>query len=316
MTRKASLRASYNPGVPPSNPSPPQPAARAQLTHLTNADLHCHSTVSDGTLAPRVVAERAQAGGVQLWALTDHDEVGGQREALQAARELGMDCLTGVEISVTFADVTVHIVGLGFDHENEVLVRGLAATRGGREARAREIAAELARVGIRGAFEGALKYVGNPELISRTHFARYIVETGICSDTHDVFRRFLGEGKPGYVPHRWARLGDAVKWITQAGGVAVIAHPGRYPFSPTAEYALFSEFVAHGGRGVEVITGAHTVADQGKYAAMAEEFGLLASRGSDFHDPDESRVGLGTLPDLPGRLEPVWMALADRVQRA
>ena len=316
MGGKVWLRASYNPRVSPSNASPPQPAAPAPLTHLTNADLHCHSTVSDGTLAPCAVAERAKAGGVQLWALTDHDEVGGQREALQAARELGMDYLTGVEISVTFADVTVHIVGLGFDHENEALVRGLAATRGGREARAREIAAALARAGIRGAFEGALKYVGNPELISRTHFARYIVETGICSDTHDVFRRFLGEGKPGYVPHRWARLGDAVKWITQAGGVAVIAHPGRYPFSPTAEYALFSEFVAHGGRGVEVITGAHTVADQGKYAAMAEEFGLLASRGSDFHDPDESRVGLGTLPDLPGRLEPVWMALADRVQRA
>jgi hypothetical protein len=272
--------------------------------------------VSDGTLAPRVVAERAKAHGVQLWALTDHDEVGGQREALQAAHELGLDCLTGVEISVTFAGVTVHIVGLGFDHEDETLVRGLAATRGGREARAREMSDELARVGIRGAFEGALKYVGNPELISRTHFARYIVETGACSDTHEVFRRFLADGKPGYVPHRWARLGDAVQWITQAGGIAVIAHPGRYPFSPTAEYALFSEFVAHGGRGVEVITGAHTVADQARYAAMAEEFGLLASRGSDFHAPGESRIELGSLPDLPGRLAPVWMALADRVQRA
>jgi predicted metal-dependent phosphoesterase TrpH len=308
--------ASYNREVPHTPAAGPASASPRPLTHLTNADLHCHSAVSDGTLPPRTVAERARANGVQLWALTDHDEVAGQREALQAARALGMDCLTGVEISVTFADVTVHIVGLGFDHDNEALVRGLAATRGGREARAREMADELARVGIRGAFEGALKYVGNPELISRTHFARYIVETGTCSDTHEVFRRFLGDGKPGYVPHRWARLGDAVKWITQAGGVAVIAHPGRYPFSPTAEYALFSEFVAHGGRGVEVITGAHTVADQAKYAAMAEEFGLLASRGSDFHDPGESRVDLGTLPDLPGRLQPVWMALADRVQRA
>jgi hypothetical protein len=221
-----------------------------------------------------------------------------------------------VEISVTFAGVTVHIVGLGFDHEDASLLRGLAATRGGREARAREIADELARVGIRGAFEGALRYVGNPELISRTHFARYIVETGTCSDTHEVFRRFLADGKPGYVPHRWARLGDAVRWITQAGGIAVIAHPGRYPFSPTAEYALFSEFVAHGGRGVEVVTGAHTAADQAKYAAMAEEFGLLASRGSDFHAPGESRVELGSLPDLPGGLQPVWLALADRVQRA
>ncbi len=286
------------------------------LSHLTNADLHCHSSVSDGTLAPAAVAERAKTHGVQLWALTDHDEVGGQREALRAAHALGMDCLTGVEISVTFADVTVHIVGLGFDPDDTALVQGLAATRGGRAARAQEMADELAKVGIRGAFEGALKYVGNPDLISRTHFARYIVETGACADTHEVFRRYLAEGKPGYVPHRWARLGDAVRWITQAGGLAVIAHPGRYAFSPTAEYALFSEFVAHGGRGVEVVTGAHSAAEQQKYAAMAEEFGLLASRGSDFHAPGESRTELGTLPDLPGRLQPVWMELQDRVQRA
>ncbi|MEN9417606.1 MAG: hypothetical protein RI988_1226 [Pseudomonadota bacterium] len=285
------------------------------LTHLTNADLHCHSTVSDGTLAPAAAAARARAHGVQLWALTDHDEVSGQREALQAARALGMDCLTGVEISVTFADVTVHIVGLGFDPDDPELVRGLAATRGGRAARAQEISDELAKVGIRGAFEGALKYVGNPDLISRTHFARYIVETGACADTHEVFRRYLADGKPGYVPHRWARLGDAVRWITQAGGLAVIAHPGRYAFSPTAEYALFSEFVAHGGRGVEVVTGAHSAAEQQKYTAMAEEFGLLASRGSDFHAPGESHTEFGALPDLPGRLQPVWMALQHRVQR-
>jgi 3',5'-nucleoside bisphosphate phosphatase len=178
------------------------------------------------------------------------------------------------------------------------------------------MAAGLALVGIRGAYEGALQYVGNPELISRTHFARHLVESGVCRDTGEVFRRFLTEGKPGFVPHRWARLGDAVRWITQAGGVAVIAHPGRYKFSPTEEYAFFTEFVGHGGRGVEVITGSHSAADQIRYANTAAEFELLASRGSDFHAPDESHADLGALPDLPGRLTPVWAALQDRVHRA
>lgn len=284
--------------------------------HLINADLHSHSVVSDGTLTPTALAQRAAARGVELWALTDHDEIGGLAEARAAASDNGLDWLAGTEVSVTFAGVTVHIVGLGFDPEDPALAAGLAATRGGRSERAREMADELAKVGIPDAFEGALRYVGNPELISRTHFARYIVETGTCADTHEVFRRFLAEGKPGFVPHRWARLGDTVRWITQAGGIAVVAHPARYAFSPTAEYALFSEFVEHGGRGVEVITGAHTAADQARYADLSLEFGLLASRGSDFHGPGESRAELGSLPDLPGRTKPVWEALQDRVVRA
>ena len=284
--------------------------------HLLNADLHSHSTVSDGTLEPEVLARRAYAQGVELWALTDHDEVGGQHRAAQTALELGMDYLTGCEISVTFADVTVHVVGLGFDADDPALCAGLLATRGGRAARAQEMAAGLARVGIPGAYEGALRYAGNPGLVSRTHFARFLVDAGVCADTHEVFRRYLTEGKPGYVPHRWARLGDAVRWITGAGGVAVIAHPARYPFTPTGEYALFSEFAAHGGRGVEVITGSHNAAEQARYADMALEFDLLASRGSDFHAPGESRTELGALPDLPGRLQPVWTALQHRVQRA
>ena len=284
--------------------------------HLINADLHCHSHVSDGTLAPEALAGRAHAQGVQLWSLTDHDEVGGQQRARDAALALGMDYLTGTEISVSFAGQTVHIVGLGFDDEDEALHAGLAATRGGRLQRAHDMAAGLAKVGIAGAFEGALKYVGNPELISRTHFARYLVESGVCPDTHSVFRRYLTEGHPGYVPHRWAKLGDAVRWITQAGGVAVIAHPGRYRFTPTEEYALFTEFIAHGGQGVEVMTGSHTHAEQQRYAETAIEFDLYASRGSDFHAPGESRTELGSLPDLPGRLQPVWDVLAPRVQRA
>jgi len=284
--------------------------------HLLNADLHCHSNVSDGTLSPEDLAQRAFDKGVELWALTDHDELGGQRRAREAALDLGMDYLTGTEVSVSFAGQTVHIVGLGFDDEDAALNAGLAATRGGRTQRARDMAAGLAKVGIQGAFEGALKYVGNPDLISRTHFARFLVESGVCPDTHSVFRRYLTEGHPGYVPHEWAGLGDAVRWITQAGGIAVIAHPGRYRFTPTEEYALFTEFIAHGGRGVEVMTGSHSAAEHIRYADTAIEFGLLASRGSDFHSPGESRTELGSLPDLPGRLKPVWEALSARVHSA
>ena len=284
------------------------------MNALLNADLHCHSIVSDGTLTPEALAERARANGVELWALTDHDEVGGQHRAAAAAKAVGMKYLTGTEISVTFADITVHIVGLVFDPDHPALVQGLKRTRGGREERAREMADGLAKVGIQGAFEGALQYVGNPDLISRTHFARHLVESGVCRDTNEVFRKFLTEGKPGFVPHRWAQLGDAVRWITEAGGLAVIAHPARYDHNPTREYALFTEFKAHGGRGVEVVTGSHTAAEYVKYADMAIEFGLAASRGSDFHSPDESHCDLGKLPYLEGRLTPVWELLADRIQ--
>ncbi len=283
------------------------------MTTLLNADLHCHSVVSDGTMTPEDLAARAKANGVELWALTDHDEIGGQHRAAAAARAQGMAYLTGVEISVTFADITVHIVGLGFDPDDARLAEGLVATRGGRGERARDMAQQLAQAGIPGAYEGALKFVGNPALISRTHFARFLVESGVCRDTSEVFRRFLTEGKPGYVPHRWARLGDAVRWITEAGGVAVIAHPARYKFSANEEFALFSEFKAHGGRGVEVVTGSHSPPEYLTYAAMAQEFGLAASRGSDFHSPDESHTDLGTLPPLPGTLTPVWELLADRI---
>ena len=284
--------------------------------HLLNADLHSHSNVSDGTLDPADLAARAHAQGVEIWALTDHDELAGQQRARDAALALGMGYLTGTEISVSFAGETVHIIGLGFDADDAALRAGLAATRSGRRQRAQDMAAGLALVGIADAFEGALRYVSNPDLISRTHFARFLVDSGVCTDTHAVFRRYLTAGHPGYVAHRWARLGDAVRWITEAGGVAVIAHPARYRFTPTEEYALFTEFIAHGGQGVEVMTGSHSHAEQLKYAATALEFDLLASRGSDFHSPTESRVELGSLPDLPGTLRPVWEALQHRIQRA
>lgn len=278
-----------------------------------NADLHCHSRVSDGTLTPEELALRAKANGVELWALTDHDELGGQHRARDAALASGLAYVSGVEISVTFAHETVHIVGLGVDTDDAQMLAGLQATRGGRGRRAMEMSDELAKVGIKNAYEGALKYVGNPELISRTHFARHLVESGVCNDTHEVFRKYLTEGKPGYVPHRWASLGDAVRWIVEAGGIAVVAHPGRYDFTANEEYALFTEFIAHGGRGVEVVTGSHSSADAVKYTETAREFGLMASRGSDFHSPNESRIDLGALPNLAGQLKPVWEQLSDRI---
>ena len=281
-----------------------------------NADLHCHSTVSDGTLEPEALAARAAAQGVTLWSLTDHDEIGGQDRAARAALAHGMDYLSGTEISVTFAHATVHIVGLGFDPSHPALVAGLTQTRSGRTRRAQDMAAELEKVGISDALEGSRKYIANPELISRAHFARYIVELGKAKDMGDVFKRYLAQGKPGYVPHQWASLKDAVRWIVDAGGAAVVAHPARYGFTPTEEFALFSEFKAHGGTGVEVVTGSHTPAEYTIYADIAKEFGLLASRGSDFHGPVDSRIDLGTLPPLPSGLTPVWEALAERVQRA
>jgi predicted metal-dependent phosphoesterase TrpH len=281
---------------------------------MLKVDLHCHSNVSDGVLAPAAVAAYARKGGVDAWALTDHDEVGGIKAARRAAGELGMRFVPGVEISVTWGGETVHVVGLQVNEDEPALVQGLAATRHGRDARGREIAAQLEQAGIPNAYEGALKYVGNPDLLSRTHFARYLVEIGACGSTAEVFRKYLTEGKPGYVPHRWAALRDAVGWIVDAGGIAVIAHPGRYGFTPTEEYALITEFIAHGGRGIEVVTGSHTAADMVQYADTALEFDLLASRGSDFHSPEESRVDLGRLEQhLSGKLEPVWNALEYRI---
>lgn len=273
---------------------------------MLKVDLHCHSNVSDGVLAPAAVAAYARKGGVDVWALTDHDEVGGVKAARQAAGELGMRFVSGVEISVTWGGETVHVVGLQVNEDDPVLVRGLAATRNGRDARGREIAAQLEQAGIPGAYEGALKYVGNPDLLSRTHFARYLVEIGACGSTPEVFRKYLTEGKPGFVPHRWAGLAEAVGWIRKAGGIPVIAHPGRYRFTPVAEGALFDEFKQLGGNAIEVVTGSHTPDQYETYAEMARRYGFLASRGTDFHAPGEARVEFDKLAPLPAGLTPVW----------
>lgn len=276
------------------------------LVQMLNVDLHCHSTVSDGALAPAELAARAKRNGVDIWALTDHDEVGGVAQARAAALDLGLEYVPGVEISVSWAGRTLHIVGLHINENNEPLVRGLAHTRAGRELRARAIAAQLEAVGIPDAFEGALELAGNPNLLSRTHFARFLVGRGICADVGEVFRNYLIQGKPGYVPHRWASLQDAVGWIRGAGGMAVIAHPGRYKLDAIAFDALFDEFRRLGGSGIEVVTGSHAVEQYGEFAHLARQYGFLASRGSDFHAPGESRFDLGALPHLPDNVVPIW----------
>jgi len=273
-----------------------------------NADLHCHSIVSDGTLTPEELAQRAYANGVRLWSLTDHDELGGQERARAAAKSLGMEYAAGVEISVTWASQTIHIVGLGLDPAHVGLVEGLRQTREGRGNRAKLMAEQLLGVGIPGAYEGALHFAGNHQLISRTHFARFLVEQGVCRDTEQVFKNYLVEDKPGYVPHQWASLEDAVTWIRAAGGIAVIAHPGRYKLNAIQRDQLFLSFKELGGQGIEVITGSHSPDQYKTYGKIAEQYGFLASRGSDFHDPQESYIDLGMLPHLPDHLTPVWTA--------
>jgi 3',5'-nucleoside bisphosphate phosphatase len=273
---------------------------------MINADLHCHSTYSDGLLSPGDVARRARDGGVSLWAMTDHDEVAGQHEARAAAESLGLRYIEGVEISVTWANRTVHVVGLAIDSDNRGLVDGLAATRSGRDGRGRVIADRLEEIGIPGAYEGALQYANNPALLSRTHFARFLVEHGYCESTADVFSRYLAEGRPGFVPHQWATLEQAMGWIQGAGGTAVIAHPGRYKYTPVEFGALFDAFSDLGGDAIEVVTGSHTPDQYREYADVARRYGFRASRGSDFHAPGEGRTELGTLPMLPDDLTPVW----------
>jgi hypothetical protein len=270
-----------------------------------NVDLHSHSNVSDGALAPAAVARRAARAGVDVWALTDHDQLGGLAEARAAALDEGMRFVEGVEISVTWRGSTVHVVGLRIDPRHAGLAAGLAAVRGGRLERARAMARELSAAGIEGGFEGALERAANPAMVSRTHFARYLADIGAVADLRDAFRRFLVPGKPGYVPHQWAALADAVRWILAAGGQAILAHPGRYGLSAGAMDALLQEFRAAGGAALEVVTGSHSPEQSRHFGALAAHHGFAASRGSDFHGPDQG-AEFGTLPPLDPRLRPVW----------
>jgi predicted metal-dependent phosphoesterase TrpH len=269
-------------------------------------DLHCHSTYSDGTLIPTALVARAAAHGVDFLALTDHDVVDGLAEAQSAARDEGITLVCGSELSVTWHDITVHVIALRIDPANAVLVDGLASIRNGRSQRARRMADGLAAAGIPGAFEGAMRYVTNEDLVSRTHFARYLVEAGHAKDTKDVFQRYLVPGKPGHVAHEWATLTQAIGWIHTAGGQAVIAHPGRYRVTPSGMRQLLSDFTEAGGDGIEILSPSHTAAQATEFATHSRVLGLMGSCGSDWHGPGESWMELGDLPDLPAGVVPVW----------
>ena len=268
-------------------------------------DLHAHSTASDGTLTPTELMTRAHAAGVEFMALTDHDTLEGLPEAEQTARSLGLCFVPGVEISVTWEGVTVHIVGLGIDYQDGVLQRGLVSLRAFRDWRAEEIGRRLEKHGIAGGFEAA-RNLSNGRLISRTHFARFLVAEGHAKDLRDVFRRFLVSGKPGFVPGRWADLSDAVGWIHAAGGEAVIAHPARYKVTRSKLRRLIGEFAELGGRALEVVSGSHSRDDYYTMAQHARDFGLAASAGSDYHGPENPWIELGRLPDLPPGCAAVW----------
>ncbi len=276
---------------------------------MLSIDLHSHSTVSDGLLSPDALVERAATRGVRVLALTDHDDVGGLSAARATALRLGVNLVNGVEISVTWNSQTLHVVGLDIDPACPDLLRGLHVTGSSRAMRAEKIATELKKIGIHGALEGAYAHADNARLVGRTHFARYLAEQGYAADVRGVFKKFLTPGKPGYVEHHWAALADAVGWIRQSGGLAVMAHPGRYPLIAKQMRQLLAEFRQLGGMAVEVVTGSHVPAQYAVFARYAAEFGLLASAGSDFHGQGESHRDIGQLPDLPVDCDPVWRQL-------
>ena len=272
---------------------------------MTCYDLHSHSTASDGSLSPTELVARAIEHNVDVLALTDHDGTEGVTEARQAAQGSNLRLISGVEISVTWGGTTIHIVGLNIDIENQTLQQGLSGMRHYRIERAEEIAKRLDKAGIAGALEGARKYASDI-MLGRVHFAKFLVEHDYAKDINDVFKRYLVRNKPGYVPGEWASLEDAVNWITSAGGQAVIAHPARYKITATKLRRLISEFKEAGGIGFEVVSGRQHPEEIKTMAALAEKFELFASRGSDFHSPDNTWIELGRLPELPESCQPIW----------
>lgn len=270
-------------------------------------DLHCHSTVSDGRLTPAEVARLAHSNGCTMLALTDHDHTGGLAEARAESEKLGMRFINGTEVSVTWRGRTIHIVGLDFNEHDENLQALLAEVRKGRLKRLEAIAEKLAQKGISGAYEGSLALAANPEMVSRTHIAEFLINAGHVRNKQQAFTKYLGDGKPCAVRHQWAELADCVAAITGAGGIAVIAHPMRYGLSATAKRNLFEEFKALGGAAIEVHSGNCDKNDRLNYALLAERYGFLASTGSDFHRLNDFSGGiLGACPELPENCSPVW----------
>jgi predicted metal-dependent phosphoesterase TrpH len=277
---------------------------------MENFDLHNHSTASDGLLTPTQLIELAVRTGTDAIALTDHDNTDGLEEAREAARHAAIGFVPGVEISVSWGDTVLHVVGLNIDPAAPVLRAGLESIRSGRLGRAKRIGEALAQLGFEGTFDAALALASNEKLLSRTHFARHLAERGAVKDTQQAFDKYLARGKPAYVSHRWAELEDAVGWICASGGIAVLAHPGRYDLKPMMREEMLKQFKAHGGRAIEVVTGSHRPEMYSLWQREALEHGFLASRGADYHGPGESPCEPGRLPPLHGSLTPVWSTWA------
>jgi len=276
------------------------------LAHLENFDLHNHSTRSDGLLSPTALIELAVRTGTDAIALTDHDTVEGIAEADAAARHLGLGFVPGVEISVSWGETTLHVVGLGVDPTSSELQAGLESIRAGRLDRARRIGEALAKLGFAGTFEAALALAEDERLLSRTHFGRHLAQRGAVKDTQQAFDKYLAKGKPAFVSHRWAGLEEAVRWIRGSGGTAVLAHPGRYDLKPMMRHELLAQFRALGGEAIEVVTGSHRPEEYALWQREALQHGFMASRGADYHGPGESSWEPGRLPPLHASLTPVW----------
>ncbi|ROO26837.1 phosphoesterase [Salinisphaera orenii MK-B5] len=268
-------------------------------------DLHAHSTRSDGRLTPGTLVARAAEAGVTTFALTDHDTTDGLADARAAADAHGMCFVNGVEISVTWQRRTLHIVGLAFDVDDAGLGAGLARLQHTRRERAERIAHKLEKCGVADALPRAQALAGDGQ-ITRPHFARLLIEDGVCRDNAQAFKRHLRPGRDAHVAVEWAPLEDAVAWIQGAGGIAVLAHPFGYGFSAVWRQRAIAAFAQAGGDALEISTGTTDRQQEITAARNAAQHGLAGSLGSDFHAPEQFWLGLGRLRALPGDLPAVW----------
>ncbi|NOT83349.1 MAG: PHP domain-containing protein [Methylococcaceae bacterium] len=268
-------------------------------------DLHSHSTASDGALSPSELVVRAQQQGVTALALTDHDTIQGLDEAKQAAALNGIQLINGIEISTTWENHCLHIVGLNINPEHVSLKTGIAHLQAIRSERAQKIAFKLEKKRIPGAYE-AVTLAAGKGMITRSHFADFLLQQNHVSTQQEAFDRYLGQGKPAYVSTTWASLNDTLNWITAAGGVAVLAHPMRYKLSANWMNRLLSAFKESGGQGIEVITGRSSPEEITLTSQYIKRYGLYGSVGSDFHSPANQWVELGRLKPLPEIIKPVW----------
>lgn len=272
-------------------------------------DLHCHSINSDGAHSVVAVLDMVKQNGGKYIALTDHDTVCGVAEARSYAKSLELNFIAGVEISVTWNKTLIHILGLGIDENNQELIKNLEQLRSLRLSRGQKIAEKLAKLGIPNALEGALKYCSNENALSRTHFARFLVDNGYAK-ANRVFDKYLANGKPAYVAQEWTSLENAISWIKNSGGYAVIAHPSRYRLTHTKLQNLINDFKTAGGIGIEVISSSHSETDAMSIAQLANKNDLLGSIGTDFHNIDSyPRLRVGINYPLPSICKPIYQLL-------